>query len=144
METIARVLAVHGGRARLACQVQSSCKSCESARGCGFRLLAGRRDALLEVRDRSDTDVVLAPGQVVTVAIRDADILRAAALAYLPALGGLLAGAFVGGGLGGHGDGAVAIGSALGAAAGWAVAWGTARGRLPRVTVRLPAGDAAE
>jgi positive regulator of sigma E activity len=144
MEAVARVLAVSDGRARLACQAQSSCKSCASGRGCGLRLLAGGRDAFLEVPDRADSNAMLVPGQVVTVAIRDADILRAAALVYLPALGGLLAGAFVGSGLGGYGDGAVALGGVLGAVSGWALARGTAQRCLPRVTIRLQPGDAGE
>lgn len=142
MEALARVLEVGGGRARLACQVHSSCKSCSAGRGCGLRLLAGGRDAVLEVPDRSDAQVRLVPGEYVTVAVRDGDVLRAAALAYLPVLGGLLAGALLGGWLGGQADGPVALGSALGTVSGWAIARDWTHRRSPRVSVRPRAGDA--
>jgi len=136
MEAVARVIAVGGGRARLACQVQSSCKSCGAGRGCGLRLLARDRDTELDVPDGSDGLPKLVPGQYVTIAIPDTDVLRAAALAYLPVLAGLLAGALLGSWLGGSSDGPVALGSLLGAASGWSLARGRARRRRPRVSVR--------
>jgi len=141
MEALARVLAVDTGRARLACQVQSSCRSCSSGRGCGLRLLARGGEPEIEVPDRCSLDVLLVPGQVVTIAVPDSDVLRAAALAYLPVLGGLLSGAVLGHRLGGQGDGPVALGAALGAACAWAMARAWAVHRRPRVSVLPVAGD---
>ncbi len=136
MEAIARVVAVGDGRAQLACQVQSSCKTCGAGRGCGLRLLARDRDTVLDLPDPSDGPAKLVPGQYVTITIPDTDVLRFAALAYLPVLAGLLAGALLGSWLGGSGDGPVALGSGLGAACGWLAARGRARHRRPRVGVR--------
>ncbi len=141
MEAVARVLAVGDGRAQLACQVQSSCKSCGAGRGCGLRLLARDRDIVLDLSDPPDGQAQLVPGQNVTIAIPDGDIVRAAALAYLPVLAGLLAGALVGNWLG-NGDGPVASGGLLGAACGWWPARDWARRRLSRVTVRPISADA--
>jgi sigma-E factor negative regulatory protein RseC len=143
MEAIARVLAVGNGRARLACQVQSPCSSCGSGRGCGLRLLAQGREPEIEVPDRSSVDVLLVPGQIVTIAVRDSDVLRAAALAYVPVLGGLLSGAVLGHLLGGQGDGPVALGAVLGAACAWAMARARAVHRRPHVSVLPVAGDPA-
>lgn len=143
MEAIARVLAVANGRARLACQVQSTCKSCESGRGCGLRLMAQGREQEIEVPERSSLDVLLVPGQVVKIAVRDSDILRAAALAYLPVLGGLLGGGALGHWLGGQGDGPVALGAVLGAACAWVLARARAVRRRPHLSVLPLAGDPA-
>jgi positive regulator of sigma E activity len=143
MEARARVLAVGNGRARLACQVQSSCGSCSSGRGCGLRLLAPGGEPEIEVPDRSSLDALLVPGQVVSIAVRDSDILRAASLAYLPVLGGMLGGAILGHRLGGQSDGPVALGAVLGAACAWAMARGWAVHRRPRVSVLPVAGDLA-
>jgi len=107
-----------------------------------LRLLARGREPVLEVPDRSDSDALLVPGQVVTVAIRDADVLRSASLVYLPVLCGLLGGALLGGWLGVRSDGVVALGGALGATAGWALARGRARRSQPRVSIQARAGDA--
>jgi len=96
---------------------------------------------VLEVPDRSDASSPLLPGEYVTITVQDGDVLRAAALAYLPLLIGLLAGALTGNGLAGRGDGAVALGSMLGVACGWLVARGTARRARPRVKVRPQASD---
>jgi sigma-E factor negative regulatory protein RseC len=141
MEAVARVVAVSDGRARLACQVQSSCESCGAGRGCGLRLLARGRDSMLELQDPSgDGPDRLVPGQYVTIAIPDADLLGVAALAYLPVLAGLLAGALLGNWLGGA-DGPVAAGSLLGAALGWWLGRNRARSREPRVSIRPISAD---
>ncbi len=136
MEATARVLAVGDGRARLACEVQSSCRSCGAGRGCGLRLLARARDTVLDLPELADGAAKLLPGQQVTIAIPDTELLRVAALAYLPVLAGLLAGALVGNWLGSGGDGPVAFGGLLGATGGWLLARGSVRRRRPRVSVR--------
>jgi len=94
------------------------------------------RDPVLVVPDRPDASTALLPGEYVTITVPDGDVLQAAALAYLPLLVGLLAGALAGNGLAGHGDGPVALGSMVGLACGWAVARGAARRAGPRVKVR--------
>lgn len=142
MEAIARVLTVGDGRARLACEVRSSCSACSAGHGCGLRRSAEGANVVLEVPVRFDTEGLLVPGRMVTVGVRDGDVLRAAALVYLPVLGGLLAGAVLGGWHGGHGDGAVAIGSVLGAACGWALARVTAQRGQPCVSVQRLTRDA--
>jgi sigma-E factor negative regulatory protein RseC len=139
MEAVARVVAVGDGRAQLTCHVESSCKSCGAGRGCGLRLLARDRNIVLDLPRPVDGRPGLVPGQTVTISIPDDDVLRAAALAYLPALLGLLAGALIGHWLG-EGDGAVALAGLLGAAGGWRLARGRARRQLSRVSIRPP-GD---
>jgi positive regulator of sigma E activity len=136
MEAVARVLAVGGGRAQLACQAEAACGACGSGRGCGLRLLGRRRDTVLDVPDRSDIDEPLAAGQLVTITVSDADVLRVAALAYLPTLIGLLAGALLGGSLSGAGDGATGLGGLVGGVAGWSAARWMARGNQPGVGIR--------
>jgi len=136
MEAVARVVALGDGRARLACQAAPSCSSCGAGRGCGLRLLARDRDIVLDLPDSSEDQARLVVGQAVTVAMPDGDVLRAAALAYLPALLGLLAGAALGSWLGGGTDGPVALGSVLGAACGWWPARGMIRRRLSQVSIR--------
>jgi positive regulator of sigma E activity len=142
MESLARVVAVGDGRTRLACQVHSSCKSCAACRGCGLRLLARDRDAVPDLPDGPFTRARLVPGEYVTISIPDSDVLRAAALAYLPVLVGLLAGPLLGSWIGGHGDGPVALGGVLGAACGWTMAWGTVRRSQPRVSIQRHPGNA--
>jgi positive regulator of sigma E activity len=93
-------------------------------------------DAVLDVPDPPGGLAKLVPGQYVTIAIPDTELLRVAALAYLPVLAGLLAGALLGSWLGGGGDGPVAAGSVLGATCGWLAARGRARRPRPGVTIR--------
>jgi len=49
MEAIARVLTVGDGRARLACEVRSSCSACNAGHGCGLRRSAEGANVVLEV-----------------------------------------------------------------------------------------------
>lgn len=76
MEAIARVLTVGDGRARLACEVRSSCSACRSGRGCGLRRSVEGANVVLEVPVRFDTEGLLVPGRMVTVGIRDGAVLN--------------------------------------------------------------------
>jgi sigma-E factor negative regulatory protein RseC len=85
--------------------------------------------------------VPLQPGDTVVLSIRDGELLRAAALVYLPPLLGLLAGALAARALAGPGEGA-ALGAGLaGAMAGWWFSRSLARRNPPRFAVSLAAGD---
>lgn len=136
METTARVVAVDAGRARLECAGLAACTGCGSGRGCALRWLGRSRAGALEVPDQTDERSRLQPGQAVTIAVGDAQLLRAVALVYLPPLAGLLGGALLGHGLSPGGDAGTAIGALLGSVAGvWLARYGS-RVSPPRITVR--------
>jgi sigma-E factor negative regulatory protein RseC len=146
MEAVARVTSVAGGRAWLACETNAACEACGSGRGCAIRLLAGSREALLDVPDRADDRRALQPGDSVVVRVPEGEILRAAMLAYLPPLAGLLAGAALPRALMVPPAEVVTVAAALvGAAGGWWLGRHWTRTRPPQFSVRLaprtPAGD---
>jgi positive regulator of sigma E activity len=124
MQTIARVHDVHGDRVWLACDsAASACDACSGGRGCALRWLARPGGAMLEVEVPSLDGRRLLPGDGVVVEVDDGELLRAAMLAYVPPLTGLLAGPGVATFLAPGSESAALVAAALGLAVGW----GTAR-----------------
>jgi sigma-E factor negative regulatory protein RseC len=141
MEATARVVAVSDGRARLACEDEAACGACGSGRGCAIRWFAGSRRTL-EVPDLTDDHQPLRPGQRVTIEAGEGEVLRAAAVVYLPPLAGLLVGAVLGRWItAGDERGAMAL-AALGGVAGWWIARRLSRRSPPRMRVRQATGGA--
>jgi positive regulator of sigma E activity len=123
MQTLARVHDVHEGRVRLACEsVASTCDACSGGRGCALRWLARPGGAMLEVGMPSLDGRQLLPGDRVVLEVDDGELLRAAMLAYVPPLIGLLAGPGVATWLAPGSEPAALVAAALGLAAGWGMA----------------------
>jgi len=141
MQATARVLTVRDGRARIACDDRSACGACGGGGRCALKWLAGGRDATLEVPARAADHVPLRPGQAVTIAVRDGEVLRAAATVYLPPLFGLLLGAVAGSALVGvAGEAGTLLAATMGCLAGWWVARAWSRSRPPSISV-MPTED---
>jgi sigma-E factor negative regulatory protein RseC len=143
METSARVLAVRDGRAHIACDDRAACGACGRGGRCALKWFSGGAGATLEVAARTSDQVLLRPGQAVTIAVGDGEVLRAAAIVYLPPLTGLLLGAAVGSALGVAGEVGTLLLAAVGGLAGWGVARTWSRSRPPAVSVRPIDGEAA-
>ncbi|NJD31861.1 MAG: hypothetical protein FIB04_08250 [Gammaproteobacteria bacterium] len=142
MEATARVIAVADGRARLACEDRAACASCGSGRGCALRWLSSPGRPTLDVPDQTEDRRHLRAGEAVIVETRDGEVLRAAALAYLPPLAGLLVGALLGRGLAaGPGEGAALAAAVAGLSAGIWTARAWSRRYPPRIRVRLAPED---
>lgn len=135
MDARARVLRVLDGRATLACEESHGCGDCGSSHGCGLRWIGGARRRTLDVPAGGVATGPLTTGEWVTVTVADADLLRIAAMLYLPPLGGLLAGALLARYLVHGGDVASAAAACCGLLAGWLVARAWARDARPGVQV---------
>lgn len=139
MQTLARVRDVRPGRVLLACEsAAASCGACGGGRGCALRWLARPGGPLLEVDATALGGSQLRPGDGVEVEVDDGELLRAALLAYLPPLIGLLAGPMVAAGVAPGHELAALGGAGVGLAAGWAVARWWLRRSPPRYQLRLP------
>jgi sigma-E factor negative regulatory protein RseC len=143
METRARVLTVRDGRARIACDDRAACGACASSGRCALKWFSGEAGATLEVPARTRDEVLLVPGQVVTIAVGDGEVLRAAATVYLPPLTGLLLGAAAGSALGVAGEVGTLLMAAVGGLAGWRVARTWSRSRPPSVSIEAIDGETA-
>jgi sigma-E factor negative regulatory protein RseC len=141
MEATVRVVSVTGPRARVTCDDRASCSACGSGGGCALRWFASSRRAALEIPACADDRQPLQPGDTVVLSIGDGELLRAAALAYLPPLLGLLAGAIAARVLGGASDGVALAAGLAGAVAGWWSSRTLARRKPPRFAISLAAGD---
>lgn len=140
MQTLARVHEVRDGRARLACDAAGiGCGACAGGRGCAMRWLARPGGSLLEVEAARVEGMALRPGDGVIVEVADGELLRAAALAYLPPLVGLLAGPVMAAHLAPGGELLAIAATVPGLAAGWWVARLWLGRRPPRYRLR-PAG----
>ena len=120
IETIATVVSVTRGWARLVAERRSACSSCASAKGCGTASLAGLfsdRPADLFIRD----DFSARPGEKVVIAMSGGQLVAASLLIYFVPLLGLILGA-VGGSMMGVGDLIAALLALAGLAAGFLVA----------------------
>lgn len=136
MEATARVLSVSAGRARVACEERASCGACGAGGRCALKWFAGPAASSIEVPDRTDDCRPLREGEVVTIAVADGEVLRAAALVYLPPLVGLLGGALLGRWMAGPGEAGALVLALLGAGTGWYGARSWSRHHPPRLGVR--------
>ncbi len=137
MEARARVLAVEAGRLRLECaDVPTSCGACAGRRGCALRWLAGDGPLEIEVEGPAAGDPPPRPGDGIVIEVDDRDLLRAAALAYLPPLAGLLSGAAFGATLAPGHEPVPLAGAILGLVAGWGAARTCLRRFPPRYRLR--------
>ena len=143
METAARVLAVRDGRAHIACDDSAACGACGRGGRCALKWFSGGSRATLEVAALTSDQLLLRPGQAVTIAVGDGEVLRAAAIVYLPPLTGLLLGAAAGSALGVAGEVGTLLLAGMGGLAGWRVARTWSRSRPPTVSVRPIDGEAA-
>lgn len=123
MQARARVLEIQAGRARLECEsVAQACSGCAGRRGCALRWLAGPGDSRLEVAHPALHGPPMRPGDHVIIEVDDGELLRAAALAYVPPLVGLLAGPVAAATLAPGSELVALAGALLGLAAGWGAA----------------------
>jgi positive regulator of sigma E activity len=141
MKAVARVRNVREGRAILACASRAdACSGCGGGRGCALRWLTSA-EGRLEVPVRPTAGLTLAPGDGVVVEVAEGEVLRAAALAYLPPLTGLLAGALLARVLLPEVEPAAPLLAVVGLVAGWGMSRAWLRRRPPRYT--LTAGEAS-
>jgi sigma-E factor negative regulatory protein RseC len=134
----ARVQDVRAGRALLACDVAAdTCGACAARRGCALRWLAGTGKSILDVAETSQDGPALRPGDGVIVEVDDGELLRAAALAYVPPVAGLLAAPLVVAALLPGSEPAVLAGAVLGLVAGWGAARALLRRLPPRYRLRM-------
>lgn len=143
METRARVLTVRDGRAQIACDNHADCGACGRAGRCALKWFSGGADATLEVPAWTADQVLLVPGQAVTVAVGDGEVLRAAATVYLPPLAGLLLGAAAGTAFGVAGEVGTLLMATAGGLAGWGVSRTWSRRHPPGVSIKPFDGEAA-
>jgi sigma-E factor negative regulatory protein RseC len=143
METRARVLTVRDGRARIACDDHAGCGACGRSGRCALKWFSAGAGATLEVPARTSDQVLLTPGQAVTIEVGDGEVLRAAATVYLPPLAGLLLGAAAGTALGTSGEVGTLLMAAAGSFAGWGFARGWSRRRPPSVSIKPFDGEVA-
>ena len=138
MKAVARVRDVRGDRVVLSCETATAaCGSC-GGRGCALRWLS-RRDGVLELPLQSLGVAGLAPGDGVVVEVSEGELLRAAALAYLAPLAGMLAGALAARLAFPAVELAALAMAGAGLAAGWAWSRARLRSRPPRYS--LTPGD---
>lgn len=120
IETVATVLSVERGWARLTAERRSACSSCSSAKSCGTAALSGLfsdKPADIYIKD----DFQAQPGEKVVIAMSGGKIVTASLLIYFVPLLGLVLGA-VGASALGLGDLAAAAFAIAGLAAGFLAA----------------------
>jgi positive regulator of sigma E activity len=119
-----------------------ACGACAGRRGCALRWLARPGSPVFEVVDPAPGGRALSPGDCVILEVEDGELLRAAALAYVPPLAGLLAVPLVVAPLLPGNEPAVLAGAVLGLAAGWGAARAWLRRAPPRYRLRVAEGGA--
>ena len=133
MKAVARVQDVRQGRAWLACETASvACAACAGSRGCALRWLGRPGEPTLEVPERRADGTRLAPGDGVVLEVSDGELLRTAALAYLPPLAGLLGGPLAAILLDSRSEGVAVVAAAIGLALGWGTSRAWLRHSPPR------------
>ena len=137
MQARARVRVVHAGRAWLECEPPAAhCGACAGRGRCALRWLAGSGRPTLDVESPAADGSPLRPGDGVIIEIDDGELLRAATLAYLPPLVGLLAGPVAAVALSPGSDAAALTGAVLGLATGWGASRAWLRRSPPRYRLR--------
>ena len=139
MQARARVQAVQAGRVRLECESPAeACGACAGRRGCALRWLARPGNPELDVAHPAPEGAPLRPGDGVIIEVADGELLRAAAIAYMPPLAGLLAGPVAAAALTPGNELAALVGAGLGLAAGWGASRAWLRRSPPRYRLRTP------
>lgn len=92
---------------------------------------------MLEVPEQGADGTRLVPGAAVDLEVDDGELLRAALLAYLPPLAGLLGGPALATYLAAAGEAAAVAAATAGLAAGWAASRAWLRRAPPRYRIRL-------
>lgn len=137
MQARARVHAVNAGRARLECEsAAAACGACAGRGGCALRWLVGSAPPTLEVEAAATGGRSLRPGDGVIVEVEEGELLRAAAVGYLPPVAGLLAGPVAVAALIPGTEAAVLAGAVLGLVAGWLASRAWLRRFPPRYRLR--------
>ena len=135
MKAVARVRDVREGRAILSCESpRAACSACGGGRGCALRRLSSV-EGMLEVAVPLAGDRPLAPGDGVVVEVAEGELLRAAALAYVPPLAGLLAGAVLARTVLPGAEMAALVLAVAGLTSGWGLSRALLRRRPPRYTL---------
>lgn len=139
MQARARVQAVEPGRVRLECESPAeACSACAGRGRCALRWLAGPGNPQLDVAHPAPEGVPLHPGDGVIIEVDDGELLRAAALAYLPPLAGLLAGPVAAAALAPGSELAALACAVLGLMAGWGASRAWLRRSPPRYRLKTP------
>jgi len=142
MQARARVREVEPGRVRLECESSAEvCGACAGRGRCALRWLAGPANPMLEVAHPTPDSMPLSSGDGVIIEVDDGELLRAAALAYVPPLVGLLAGAVATMALLPGSEPAALAGAVLGLLAGWSAARAWLRRSPPRYRLRAAEAD---
>jgi sigma-E factor negative regulatory protein RseC len=138
MQARARVRAVNAGRVRLECESPAqACGACAGRRGCALRWLAGPGNPQIDVAAPVPEGAPLRPGDGVMIEVDDGELLRAAALAYVPPLAGLLAGPVAAAALAPGSELPALAGAVVGLAAGWAASRAWLRRSPPRYRLQI-------
>lgn len=141
MQARARVQDVRAGRVLLECEAPAeACGGCGRRRGCALRWLAGPGSSRLDVADPVPGGPALRPGDGVIIEVDEGELFRAAALAYLPPLAGMLVVPLVVAAASPGSEPAVAAGAAIGLVAGWGAARAWLRRSPPRYRLRTVEG----
>jgi sigma-E factor negative regulatory protein RseC len=145
MKAHARVIAVDGDHVLLQASAATGCGACAMQRGCATSRL-GRLLQPHAATWRIANPLRAQVGDEVTLGLPDDALLAAAAMAYLPPLAGLVAGALIAAGLS-TSPSWPAAGALLGMAAGVALTRLLLRGRrtryAPRMLARTPGAAVA-
>ncbi|HEX9208079.1 MAG TPA: SoxR reducing system RseC family protein [Steroidobacteraceae bacterium] len=137
MQARARVQAVQAGRVRLECESpEEACGACAGRGRCALRWLAAPGHPQLDMAHPVLDVSPLRPGDGVIIEIDDGELLRAAALAYVPPLAGLLAGPVAVSVLTPGSELAALAGAVLGLVAGWGASRAWLRRSPPRYRLR--------
>ena len=139
MQARARVRAVEQGRLRLECESPAeACGACAGRSRCALRWLAGPGNPQLDVAHPEPQGAPLRPGDGVIIEVDDSELLRAAALAYVPPLAGLLAVPVAVATLVPGSELAALAGAVLGLVAGWGASRVWLRRSPPRYRLATP------
>jgi sigma-E factor negative regulatory protein RseC len=128
---------VRAQRVLLECEsAVDACGACAGRGRCAMRWLAGPGHSTLDVDTPATPGPPLRPGDGVIIEVDDGELLRTAALAYVPPLAGLLAGPVVAAMLRPGSEPVALAGALVGLAAGWGAARAWLRRSPPRYRLR--------
>ncbi len=135
IEQRTRIIAIEGDYALVEGAANADCGACAASRGCGVSKL-GKLVRQRSLRWRVANRVAAAAGDEVTLGIADEALLASAAIAYLPPLLGLVAGALIAAAASGGNLGA-ALGAAFGFGLGCAISRRLAARHAARCAPRM-------